>query len=259
MNGNECVSVSSDQFLKMRTDADKILQKLVKNMIEKDSEEGELTIKIAVKFIPEYVDNGPGKTARKALKPSYEHKVSSTMKIQDSEAGKSFDDMKEVVFDEETGQYVTRYIHGAEQMNIFEYEEQRQKEEEHKPIEDEGHLLLGPTNMIEDMGESPENDDRSSEALEGIIDADYRVVDDEPESESENAGEGESEAESSDPGAEIPQFEADQKMGNAETPQDQAYEDGDIPFLSEYEEFDNYSYDDPEEPDPDEEMEERWL
>lgn len=253
----QVVSISEDQFYDMRTQADKVLQKLIKNMIEKESNEGELTIKVSVKFIPEYVDNGPGKTPRKALKPSYEHKISSQMKIQDQEAGKSYDEMKEVVFDEETGQYVTRYIHGAEQMNLFEYEEQKRKEQssvDSQPIENERQLLPGPSNLLSDRSGGQENGENTrdeyavdtenpSDDEKGYIDADYVEIDNDIEVEEENVIESDSEAE-------LPESEEDSEAEQPGMMQRYDSESDDTMFLEDYENFENYSYDEPIYDDP---------
>lgn len=118
--GEEVLTIMSDQLADMRKDASNLLQRLVKNMIEKGSDDGEITIKIAVRFIPEYVDDGISSTARRAVKPEFTHKITSQMKVQENEGGVNYDDMKELVFDEAQGCYTIRYIQGAQQMNMFE-------------------------------------------------------------------------------------------------------------------------------------------
>ncbi len=213
MSKVESLSISGNQFLKMRCDADDILQKLFDNMVKKDSQEGEITIKISVKFNTEFVDAGAGNTARKALKPQFAHKITSAMKYSETTDGKQYDDMKEMIYDEESGKYVSRYIEGAEQMNLFEGElgeqilpgdslDPAQEKQDKEP--EEVKLLKGQTVPQLPFSEGdPEPDD-------DVIDAEYREAkQDDPEDDST------------------------------------ADESGDD-YTDEYEAFNNYDYEDPE-------------
>ena len=44
-------AIEGQSFTKMREDANRVLQKLLKNMVEKSTNEGTLTIKIDVSFV----------------------------------------------------------------------------------------------------------------------------------------------------------------------------------------------------------------
>lgn len=49
--------ISDNAFEKMRSDADRVLQHLIKNMIEKDSMDGKVTIAIDVALTKEFIPN----------------------------------------------------------------------------------------------------------------------------------------------------------------------------------------------------------
>lgn len=74
----------------MRADANAVLQKLLQNMVEKDSLEGKLTISLEISLTPEWIPNNDplieGST-RKALTPKFSHKVGSIMQIKKEEKG----------------------------------------------------------------------------------------------------------------------------------------------------------------------------
>lgn len=98
----------SDTFEGMKHDMNFVLQRLLGNMIEKQSTEGSMTIKIDVtmvkEFIPNYDPNVKGES-REISKPQFKHKVTSAVKISDEKSGNLNNEM-EMVMDEETGCYV---------------------------------------------------------------------------------------------------------------------------------------------------------
>lgn len=114
--------ISDSAFECMRTDADRVLQKLIKNMVEKESLDGSVTIKIDVTLIPEFIPNYDpeveGKT-RKILKPTFTHKVGSMMQIKDERKGGSSYENMELVWDEDAKEYVLKPICNTEQRSIF--------------------------------------------------------------------------------------------------------------------------------------------
>lgn len=207
----------------MRKDVDEIMQRLIKNMVEKESDEGEITLKLTVKFVTEYVDDGVSRAARRALKPSYQHKVTSQMKMQDNKGGTSYNGLKEVVLDEESGLYVTRYIQGAQQMNMFEG--------------DFGKQILPELPEAKDA-ERHESDDIATDM---VIDADFKEADmapDAPEgSDSHYGNVDEKNIE-----------EVKENATEAEIQVEFSSDDLNIDdeYAAEYAEFDGYAYDDPE-------------
>lgn len=155
-------------FDNMRADADRVLQRLIKNMIEKDSMEGKITITIDVlltqEFIPNRDPNIVGET-RRVFTPKFSHKVGSVMQIKNEVKGNINYDGMELVLDEETGEYILRPITNTEQMSIFDsdfdIEENDGDQDEDKKEGSRGiQALPGPV-------ENPE---------EGVIDADFKEV-----------------------------------------------------------------------------------
>ncbi len=114
--------ISDNAFEKMRADADIVLQHLIKNMIDKDSMDGKVTIAIDVtltkEFIPNRDPNIQGET-RMVLKPKFSHKIGSVMQIKNEAKGDTNYDGMELVWDEEVGEYVLKPIANTSQMSIF--------------------------------------------------------------------------------------------------------------------------------------------
>ena len=114
--------INDELFAGMREDADRVLQKLLKNMVEKDSLEGKVTIGIDVTLVQEFIPNRDpnieGET-RRVLTPKFSHKVGSVMQIKNEAKGDRNCDGTELVWDEERGEYVLRPIANTDQMTIF--------------------------------------------------------------------------------------------------------------------------------------------
>jgi len=113
--------INDELFAGMREDADRVLQKLLKNMVEKDSLEGKVTIGIDVTLVQEFIPNRDpnieGET-RRVLTPKFSHKVGSVMQKNEAKGDRNCDGT-ELVWDEERGEYVLRPIANTEQMTIF--------------------------------------------------------------------------------------------------------------------------------------------
>lgn len=114
--------INDELFAGMRDDADRVLQKLLKNMVEKDSLEGKVTIGIDVTLVQEFIPNRDPKIegeTRRVLTPKFSHKVGSVMQIKNEAKGDRNCDGTELVWDEERGEYVLRPIANTDQMTIF--------------------------------------------------------------------------------------------------------------------------------------------
>lgn len=114
--------IGDELFVSMREDADMVLQKLLKNMVEKDSLEGKVTIGIDVTLVQEYIPNrdpGVKGETRRVLTPKFSHKVGSVMQIKNETKGDRNCDGTELVFDSRRGEYVLVPIANTEQMTIF--------------------------------------------------------------------------------------------------------------------------------------------
>lgn len=153
--------INDDVFEGMRTDADNVIQKLIKNMVEKESFEGKVTITINIALAQEFIMNRDpnieGET-RRVLTPSFNYKVGSTMQITNEAKGSRNNDGSELVWDEESGEYVLKPIANTEQMSIFDIEFQEVSESgdyqsDSEPVALEGRKVYALPEPDEDDGE----------------------------------------------------------------------------------------------------------
>lgn len=167
--------INDSAFEKMRADADRVLQRLIKNMIEKDSMEGKVTITIDVSLTQEYIlntdPNIEGET-RRVLTPKLSHKVGSVMQIKNEAKGDTNYDGMELVWDEDSGEYILKPIANTEQMTMFDADFRCVNDPEKEPIEEQPALegrcvaaLPGPTAVEAD-------DDGEEEDISGEFDGD---------------------------------------------------------------------------------------
>lgn len=146
--------------------------------MEKGSTNGSLTLKIDVSFTQEYIPNYDPKVegeSRKINKPSFKHKVTSTVQITDKKDG-NMDTEMELAFDEDSGEYVLQPVANTTQKSIFDsdYKEnlKPENEEESEKEEPKGIPQLPGPSEVED---------------EDVIDAEYteteidQETDEEPE------------------------------------------------------------------------------
>lgn len=164
----ETLHIDDDTFKKMRTDADQVLQKLLKNMTEKGSLNGRLTIILDVSFTQETVQNRDpdieGDT-RIVHTPKFQHKVGSVLQIKNEQKGNMNCDGMEMIWDDEKGEYVLQPITGRNQMSIFDMEMPQPAEEVVDGEVLEGRkiaALPGPADEVED-GEYREVSEGQSE------------------------------------------------------------------------------------------------
>lgn len=170
----KALDLDSDILGNAKRDVNFVLQKLIGNMVEKGSTNGSLTLKIDVSFTQEYIPNYDPKVegeSRKINKPSFKHKVTSTVQIKDEKAG-SMDTEMELAFDEDSGEYVLQPVANTAQKSIFDSDfednlkpEEGSEEEESK----ETPQLPGPT--------EPED--------ENVIDVEYTETEIDQESDAE--------------------------------------------------------------------------
>lgn len=165
----------------MRNDADIVLQKLIKNMVEKDSLEGKVTITIDVsleqEFIPNHDPRIEGET-RRVLTPKLSHKVGSMMQIKSETKGDKHYDGMELVYDEEKGEYVLKPIANTDQMTIFDAEFTECEVEEETYDETEAPVLEG-RRVAGLIGTSDEEEEHDAEITEEEIVTDENDMSDE--------------------------------------------------------------------------------
>lgn len=146
----KALDFDSDTLGNVKRDMNFILQRLIGNMMEKGSTNGSLTLKIDVSFTKEYIPNYDPKVegeSRKINKPSFKHKVTSTVQITDKKDS-NMDTEMELAFDEDSGEYVLQPVANTAQKSIFDsdYEEDLKPEEEQEKEEPKGiPQLPGPT------------------------------------------------------------------------------------------------------------------
>lgn len=204
----------SDTFEEMRKDMNFVLQRLIGNMQEKDTNEGSMTLKIDVtmvkEFIPNYDPDIKGES-REVSKPQFKHKVTSAVKINDEKSG-SFNNEMELVMDEDTGVFKLVPIANTTQRSIFDSDFQQQDNKQENEGDNpagsniiEGRTVLGlpgpdsevidgefkevdssETDPGEDVtGEPEENLDDITDELLGLDDSEDGYGYEEPEDDSE--------------------------------------------------------------------------
>ncbi len=106
------MTIASGAFEKMRGDFDKVLQGTLRNMEQKESSYAEIGVKLKITLVRGEVADGSYMT-REILKPRFEHKVTSVMKIKDEESG-FFKEECELVWDENAGSYIAVPLDGGQ-------------------------------------------------------------------------------------------------------------------------------------------------
>lgn len=164
----------SDTFEQMKTDMNFVLQRLLGNMLEKGTNEGNMTIKIEVtmvkEFIPNYDPDVEGES-REVSKPQFKHKVTSAVKINDEKSGK-YDTEMELVLNE-YGVYELRPIANTQQRSIFDSDfkpNYETKEDDEGTIIDGGTTPLLPGPNEEDEENEPEYEEDAGELGEDLED-----------------------------------------------------------------------------------------
>ena len=115
------LNFESETFAGIKRDMNFALQRLLGNMQEKGATNGSMTLKIDVSFDTEYIPNYDPKVegeSRRIEKPKFKHEVTSTVQIKDKKSG-NLDTEMELVFDEDSGEYVMKPIANTEQRSIF--------------------------------------------------------------------------------------------------------------------------------------------
>lgn len=112
------LSLRDKSFFPIVLDTENVLQNLIKNMVEKKSYEGSVTLKLEIDLVEQAVEDTILGT-RIVLVPNVSHKVSSVMQVKSEiKGGQSYDDY-ELVLNDLKDEYVMRRIDtGIEQMEL---------------------------------------------------------------------------------------------------------------------------------------------
>ena len=161
----------SGTFEAMKTDMNFILQRMIGSMIEKDSTEGSMTIKIDVNMVTEWIPNNnpdvEGET-RMIRKPQFKHKCVSTIKINDEKSG-SFNNEMELDMNE-NGCYYLKPVADTTQRTIFDSDFQSGMNKPESDKEDDSGIIDGTFKEL--PGDStpalPCNDDSGARTKAGL-------------------------------------------------------------------------------------------
>lgn len=109
--------LENEIFDGFRSDMNVIIRELLKNMIEKGSEDGKITATIEVGLFPEFTETGT------AFQPQFTHKVNSVLQLKDQKSGIAPCKDMELVLDERTNTYYLQHVKGKPQMSIYDMEQ----------------------------------------------------------------------------------------------------------------------------------------
>ena len=116
--------LENEIFDGFRSDMNVIIRELLKNMIEKGSEDGKITATIEVGLFPEFTETGT------TFQPRFIHKVGSVLQLKDQKSGIAPCGDMELVMDERTHTYYLQHIKGKPQMSIYDMDLREEGSEE---------------------------------------------------------------------------------------------------------------------------------
>lgn len=189
------LDLDSDTFEEMKKNFNFVLQRLLGNMEEKRSREGSLTLKLdislAQEFIPNFDPEIEGET-REIHKPTFKHKITSIVKINDEKSG-NLDSEMELYMDED-GIYKMKPIANTQQRSIFDADfREMDAESEEEGKADETALpgrkimsLPGPSAESTSQEGSETEENAGSETSYGSDEKNAPLGDDEAESSHED-------------------------------------------------------------------------
>lgn len=112
------ISIKADTFEGFRTDFDTIINQALDNMREQGLDTADVTVKFTIETTEREIENPMNAYEhRKAIVPTFKHKISCVLK-HESKIDGAMADNRELVWDEDTGKYVLVDIQTA-QMNMF--------------------------------------------------------------------------------------------------------------------------------------------
>lgn len=112
------ISIKADTFEGFRTDFDTIINQALDNMREQGLNTADVTVKFTIETTEREVENPMNANERrKAVVPTFKHKISCVLK-HESKIDGAMADNRELVWDEVTGKYVLVDIQSA-QVDMF--------------------------------------------------------------------------------------------------------------------------------------------
>jgi hypothetical protein len=125
------LSIDNEAFSSMKSDFNQVLKKTLSNMEKRETEVAEMTIKLKITlFRGETTDFSAISYGKKRdiVIPAFTHKVSSVMQIKDEKSG-IFSGNFELVWDEETSDYIIKVIPNG-QRTLFDCDDEDENEED---------------------------------------------------------------------------------------------------------------------------------
>ena len=116
MNNTQKLSIDSEIFAQVRSDFDNALLKTVGNMISKDCDHAEITLKVKIDF--NEVSEERNGVFRRVVRPEFEHQVSTAMSFKGKLTG-SYKEDCELICDEHSEKYALK-LRGGKQLHLFE-------------------------------------------------------------------------------------------------------------------------------------------
>lgn len=128
---NYTLTLESEAFNALKSDFNQLLRKTLTTMLQKEGEASDMKIALKISLVkvttPTDGEDGP---TRDLIIPKFEHKVTAQMAYKDEKSGSVGGVDYELVFDQDTSNYVMRKIKGNQQSLFdtddegYEYEEE---------------------------------------------------------------------------------------------------------------------------------------
>lgn len=244
--------LEDETFEDARQKFNTVLQRLFRSMIDTESNEGSITMKMYVSMQTEIIPNQDPDIegeSRQIRLPQFAYKVSSSITVKDEQKGNKNPQM-ELVWDDEQQKYVLQYVANTAQRSIFDkdFQEAMKNEDGQDAIDTDQDKKFMNVAQIEgpvaDEGALPGSVDDDPE----VIDGDFREVDPEPEAEPETDPETSGEDGAEDEPVDPEGYQDDYVPEEIPVDEDvEAAPDGGQTYFHDDEEDTGYKYEDPEE------------
>ena len=155
MNNINELFIESPIFDMARTNFNTVLQKLMRSIIDADTGEGTITLKVKVSMAKEAIPNyDPAIEAesRIARIPTFDHNVTSSVQVKNEIKGTQNTEM-ELVWDEEAGCFILKPVANTSQRSMFDDDFQEAMNTE-EVVDGDGYMLPGPTKLLPDSTEN---------------------------------------------------------------------------------------------------------
>lgn len=170
--------LEDETFEDARQKFNTVLQRLFRSMIDTESNEGSITLKMDVsmqtEFIPNHDPDIDGESRQIRL-PQFAYKVSSSITVKDEQKGNKNPQM-ELVWDDKQQKYVLQYVANTEQRSIFDKDFQ----EKMNNSQTTGNQMIGIETSHErdylNVGQLPGPVDGEDEDHGDVVDGDFREI-----------------------------------------------------------------------------------